>query len=199
MARSAFLVYFEQKVYNSKTKTTTTQKTATAMTCIDRVAKALDLDAGERALKFSLVQKRKKAAFKKNVWTKDAEGNWLVSQVDMPETEINYVFSSRARKNKVTLYLRGKGTNKSQRTLTFTAPATLTVAQIGDALADLIPATKRGTGVDDILPVFSINGGRQYPLPSKSEADATPEVNVPDTQAEAQTIISTAEPQKPTK
>lgn len=200
MGREAFLVFFKQQVTDTKEKTTTTQNTTTVITMIDRVAKFLGLDNASNRLTLDLKNTKKRAGYKKKGWKKDEAGEWVQEEMEIPEAEIPITFSSKARTNKITLFVRGKGANaKSQKQVTVTAPATLTVAQIADALGDLIPTSKRGTTATDLYPYFSINGGRRYPIPTKAQAEATPEVNVPDTQAEIQTVLSTAEPQKPTK
>ncbi|MGL4375982.1 MAG: hypothetical protein ACRCT1_06055 [Microcoleaceae cyanobacterium] len=198
MARYSFLVAFEQKVTTNGT--TTTQKAVTVMSCCQRVAEMLGLENSPRAYQMKLTDTRKRAAHDKMVWKKDpATGAWAQAKITIPETQIVQSFSSNAKSQKITLFLRGKGANKTSRTLTFTAPSTLTVGQIADALGDLIPPSKRGTAADDILPIFSLKGGRQYPIPTKTAADATPQVDVPDTEAETTAKLAAAEPQKPTK
>jgi hypothetical protein len=198
MARFAFLCEFKQKVENKKKGTTSTQKAVTVFSCIDRVAKALDLDTSDRVLKFDVTQTRKKAAYDKMVWEQNASGDWIQTKKSFAASDVPFIFSAKAKSQKITLYLRGKGVNlKAKRQLTLTAPATLNIGQIADALGDLIPASKRGTSASDIDGMFSVNRGPKHLIPTKADADATPDVNVPETASEAKTIISTADPQVP--
>ena len=199
MGRDSFLAYFEQVVVDSS-GAKTTQKTTTVITMIDRVSKALDLENSTAKLQMGLAQVKKRASYEKNFWKKDADGNWIQSKKTIDAADIPFTFDSKARKNKITLFVRGKAGNvKSKRTLTVTASATLTVNQIGDALGSLIPTSKRGSSATDIEPFFSVNGGRRYPLPTKAAADATTEVKVPESQAEITATLAAAEPQKPAK
>lgn len=196
MGRDSFLVYFEQEV--TQDGVTTTQKTATVITMLDRVSAALDLNNSAAKLIMGLDQVKKRAEYKKKIWKKDPGGEWIQEEITIPAADIPHSFDSKARGNKITLFVRGKGGNlKSKRTLTVTAPVTLTVGQIGDALGSLIPSSKRGSTATDIEPFFAVNGGRRYPLPSKATADATTKVKVPQTQAEIETTLAAAEPQTP--
>jgi hypothetical protein len=196
MTRYAFLCEFKQRV--EKKGKVSTQKAVTVLSCIDRVAKALDIDTSDRILKFDLTQTRKKAAYEKMVWGQDASGVWVQSKKAFPVSEVPFIFSAKAKSQKITLFLRGKGANiKSKKQLTITAPATLTIGQIGDALGDLIPSTKRGNSATDIDGMFAVNRGPKHLIPLKIDADLTADVNVPETATEAKTMISTADPQVP--
>jgi hypothetical protein len=70
----------------------------------------------------------------------------------------------------------------------------LSIAEIGDALGDIIPATKvnrtGATGAADIDPFFIIKGGGTYPIPLQAEAEATTDTDAAGTPAEEVTLLA---------
>lgn len=116
-----------------------------------------------------------------------------VASVVVPAGKKTYNAYSKANAKQVTLKTGPSVTGK-RRTLTFTFPSHLTVADIGDALAELLPAEKVASTVAatpvQVEPFYTIVGGNTYPLKSLVQAEATPFPNLAKTPAEEVTILA---------
>lgn len=109
--------------------------------------------------------------------------------------------SKRACAKKVFLTTGKPKTAKgSKRKISFTFPSFMSVAEISDALGELIPATKIATtatvGASEIEPFFTIVGGGTYPIMTKTAAEAATKTDVATTEAEQVTIVTTTKSKK---
>jgi hypothetical protein len=105
------------------------------------------------------------------------------------------VYNAYAKPNAKTVRLRtGRNAAGKKRTLTFTFPSYLTVSDIGDALSELLPATKVATTgaatPQQVEPFYTIVGGNTYPLKTVTQAEATNFPNLAKTPAEEITILA---------
>lgn len=110
--------------------------------------------------------------------------------------KITYAPDSSPRARTVILKTGAKAL-KAYRTLSLTFPSNLSVAQIGEALAEYIPSGKIQTTAGnptatEIFPQYTIKGGKTYSLMSKAEAVTSTAVTVPSTPAEQTTLLNTA-------
>ncbi|PAX58363.1 hypothetical protein [Brunnivagina elsteri] len=80
-------------------------------------------------------------------------------------------------------------------TLTFRFPSWATIWTIADALGELIPLTKikADPTATDIFPFFTVKGGRKYPIMAKTDAEGNTDASVPNTSAEAQSLLTQSE------
>ncbi|MEG4066256.1 hypothetical protein QUA42_02690 [Microcoleus sp. Pol11C2] len=193
MGRFAFLVK-----YTAVGQTGTgTDPYRTSCSCIERVANFLDI----KGLVYTpsegdLVDR---AAYSRSVPKPDG----TFADVAVAEGKRVYLANSRAGSKKVFLTTGLKTTKGTKRQLSITFPSFLSVAQIADALGELIPATKIATtgtvGVGEIEPFFSIEGGRTYPIMPKAAAVAAIATAVAITEAEQVTITTTTKSRKKRK
>lgn len=106
-----------------------------------------------------------------------------------------YLPNGRAGAKKVELTRGGVTEQGNKKTLSFTFPSFVSVAEIADALGELIPATKIATtatvGENEIQPFFKIKGGRSYPIVPNAAAIAATRTDVATTEAEQVTIATT--------
>lgn len=116
--------------------------------------------------------------------------------------EISYLPPSKALGKtvllKTGLKTPGSVTQKANyRTIALTFGTAVTVGQIAEFLAEIIPDTiiQRGgnaPSVSEIFPQFTIKGGRTYPIGLKAAAEAGTDVNVPSTPAEQAVVVTLA-------
>lgn len=153
--------------------------------CTERVAKFLKIET-----LFAKPVERDRKGYTKSVL--NAQGTPVEKTV--AAGKILSLASTKARSRTVVLRTGAKA-KKTNRTITLTFSSGLSVAQIGEALAEYIPDTviQRTTGVPsatEIYPQYTIKGGRTYPIPLKAVAEASTEVNAPATDEEQKTVAA---------
>jgi len=184
MARSSFLVKYRDKGQTG----TGTDFYRTTCSCIPRVAKFLDIDTKQYVPSLNDLVER--VAYTRTYVKADGTDG----EVTVPEGQRNYLAYGKANARTVFLMTGRKTAKGNRRKLSFTFPSYLSIAEIGDALGDLIPATKvnrtGATGAADIDPFFIVKGGGIYPIPPQSEAEATTDTDVAGSPAEEVTLLS---------
>jgi hypothetical protein len=184
MARTSFLVKYKDKGQTG----TGTDFYRTTCSCIPRVAKFLDIDTKQYVPNLDDLVDR--AAYTR-VYTKP---DGTDGEVTVPEGKRTYLASGKPNARTVFLVTGRKTTKGNRRKLSFTFPSYLSIAEIGDALGDIIPATKvnrtGATGAADIDPFFIIKGGGTYPIPLQAEAEATTDTDAAGTPAEEVTLLA---------
>lgn len=85
--------------------------------------------------------------------------------------------------------------SKRYHTISFRFPGWATVWVIADALGTIIPSDhiKLDPGADDILPYFTVKGGRKYPIMAKSDATSSPDAQVATNPQEAASLANQAD------
>lgn len=156
-------------------------------TCSERVAKFLKIET-----LFAKPVERDRKGYTKSVL--NAQGAPVEKTV--AAGKILSLASAKARSRAVVLRTGAKA-KKTNRTITLTFPSSLSVAQIGEALAEYIPdtviqRTASTPSATEIYPQYSLKGGRTYPIPLKAAAEASPEVNAPATDEEQKTVAAVA-------
>ncbi|MCC3410108.1 MAG: hypothetical protein JGK17_32160 [Microcoleus sp. PH2017_10_PVI_O_A] len=168
------------------------------MSCNARVARFLDITTSPAIPTGNA--KRPRKSFKKQYIKKDGTRGELT----VAAGENTYLPAARALARKVTLKTGAK-TLKGKQTLSLTVSSGMTVAQIAEMLAEIIPEGKiqRGStgtapSATEIFPEFTVKGGRTYPIPLKATAETGTGVDVPDTAAAGDTAIGAADTKAPT-
>ena len=184
MARMSFLVKYKAKGQGG----TGTDFYRTSCSCIPRVAKFLDIDTKQYVPNEADVVER--AGYTRTYAKPDGtDGEVTVAAGTM-------VYLAKGKPGAKTVFLKtGKKTTKgTRRKLSFTFPSYLSISEIGDALGDIIPATKvnqtGNTGAAEVEPFFYVKGGGTYPIPLQPEAEATTDTDVAGTPAEEITILA---------
>lgn len=160
------------------------------MTCTAKAANFLGIT--DKQYSGSVPRERK--AYAKQIL--DAAGAEKLVQV--PAGQITFMPSSRAGAKTVFLKTGMKSTvKKNHRTLSLTFGSSVTVGQIAEFLAEIIPATKiqrtsTAPSATEIFPQFSLKGGRTYPIGLEPQAEESVEVNVPETPAEQAAVVAQA-------
>lgn len=167
----------------------------TTMTCQTRTANFLGIAAQAYQPTGAL---RPRKGYTRSVL--DAAG--LAKSVVVPAGEASYLPPSKALGKTVTLKTGlktpGSATQKpNYRIISMTFGTAVTVGQIAEFLAEVIPDTviQRTTGAPsatEIFAQFTLKGGRTYPIGLKASAEASTDVNVPSTPAEQATVVTTA-------
>ncbi len=164
------------------------------MSCNKRVAEFLDITNSPTIPTGKAKRKRKE--YEKAYIKKDGSRD----KVTVKAGERDFYPSNKPLAQKVIL-TTGAQALKTNQTLSLTASSGMTVGQIAEMLAEIIPDTKikrSGTPTaTDIYPQFKLKGGRLYPIPLKAVAEASANVNVPDTADAADTAIGAAETKQP--
>jgi hypothetical protein len=185
MARTSFLVKYKDKGQSG----TGTDFYRTTCSCIPRVAKFLDMLAKQYVPNLADVVDR--AGYTRTHVKPDGTDG---EPIEVAEGKRNYLAYGKANARTVFLTRGGKTGKDNKRKLSFTFPSYLGIAEIGDALADIIPASKinrdGNTAATDIEPFFTVKGGGTYPIPTKAEADATTDLDAADTPAEEVTLLA---------
>lgn len=194
MARLAFLIGFKGQDPSEKPPDSAKENLIGVFTCKTTVATFLGIETKAYVAKAENVRERK--SYTKNVMKSVGGAAPALVDVIVPAGEIIYTPTSSARARTVILKTGAKA-NKANRTISLTFPSNVTVAQIGEALAEYIPATKiqvtaTKPSSTEIYPQFSIKGGRTYSLLPKAEAEASTNVTAPDTPAEQTTVVTAA-------
>ncbi|AKG21248.1 hypothetical protein [Calothrix sp. 336/3] len=96
---------------------------------------------------------------------------------------------------------RTVGKGSAYHTLTFRFPGWATIANISEALGELIPANKikETPTSDDIRPYFKVVGGRTYPITLESDAETSTDVQVPENSTELEALQTQADIKKTRK
>jgi hypothetical protein len=121
-------------------------------------------------------------------------------QATVAEGKRVYLANTRAGKKTVILTTGGKTTKGTRRTLSITFPSFLNVAEIADALGELIPTGKVATSATvqatEVEPSFKLLGGRSYPIVKSADAIASTATDVAISEAEQVTIVTTTKSRK---
>lgn len=186
MTRLAFMAGYKGQDPSEKPADAAKENLLGYFTCETRVAKFLKIDT-----LYSRTVKRTRAAYTKSVMIAG-----VGTEKTIPAGEIEFVPDTRARSRTVILKT-GMSALKTKRTLSLTFPSKMTVAQIGEALAEYIPdaTIQRGATApsnSEIYPQYKIKGGRTYPLPLKIDAESSLSVDAPSTPAEQAALASKA-------
>lgn len=195
MARLAFLVGFRGQQPGDTTPDAGLENLKGVFTCKQQVAQFLGIQ--DKVYVPSADTQVDRAGYVKNVMKRDpATGVSAYADITVPAGKITYAPSSRARAKTVVL-TTGARAKKTFRTLSLTFPSNMTVAQIGEALAEYIPDTKvqrtaANPSATEIFPQFSIKGGRTYSLGTKADAETSTNVDAPDSKAEQSAILAKA-------
>jgi len=189
MGRYAYLVKYTRE------GTGGTKQYRTTFNCAERVAKFFEIEGLVYTPSPEDVVDR--AGYTRE-YTK-ADGT--VGSVTVPAGKIVYKGnSSRACGKKVFVTTGAKTTNGTKKTLALTFPSFLSVAEISDALGEIIPAGKIATtatvGANEIAPFFTIRGGGTYAIMTKTAADASTKTDVATTEAEQTALTATTESKK---
>lgn len=184
MARVSFLVKYRDKGQTG----TGTDFYRTSCSCIPRVAKFLDIETKQYVPSQEDVVDR---AGYTRTYTKPDGTDGTVTVAD---GKMTYLAKGKPGARTVFVTTGRKTAKGTRRKLSFTFPSYLSVAEIGDALGDLIPAAKvnrtGATGAADIDPFFTLKGGNTYPIPLQTVAEASTDTDVPGTPAEEVTLLA---------
>jgi len=185
MARCSYLVEYQR---TTPGPTAVVVEYRTTCSCIPRVADFFGVKANQFVT--DVADKIDRAAYNRSYTKADGTKGTLSVLVG------KIVYAAYGKANAKTVIVKtGPNTTTSKRqTLTFTFPSFLNIAEIGDALSDLIPPAKvASTGVatpEQIEPFFTIVGGRTYPLPASTTATTTPFPDLVKTPLEETALLS---------
>lgn len=195
MARLAFLIGYKGQDPAEKPPDAALENLKGVFTCKQEVANFLGIETFVYTPSNTTVTTR--AAYTKNIMKRDpVTGVSAYADISVPAGQITYAPSNRARAKTVILKT-GARAKKSYRTISLTFPSNVTVAQIGEALAEYIPdgkiqRTASNPSVTEIFPQYTIKGGRTYSLGLKADAETSTSVTAPATKAEQTTVVTTA-------
>ncbi len=188
MTRLAFMVGFKGQDRSEKPADAAKENLIGYFSCEKRVAVFLGIES-----LYAKSVKRTRASYTKNVLVNGVATDKVVEAGD-----VDYMPSTKARSRTVVLKTGAKA-KKTNRTLSLTFPSTMSVAQIGEALAEYIPDGKiqpptssAAPAATEIYPQFTIKGGRTYPLMLKAAAETSTSVDAPATDAEQVTLAAKA-------
>ncbi|MEG3936277.1 MULTISPECIES: hypothetical protein [unclassified Microcoleus] len=190
MGRLAFLVGYKGQDPSEKPTDATLESLIGTFTCTSRVAGFLGIV--DKQYVPSGEANRDRKGYTKSVL--NAAG--VATDVVVPAGKISYTPDASARARTVILKT-GALAKKTKRTVSLTFPSAMTVAQIGEALAEYIPDGKvQRTGTapsaTEIYPQYTIKGGRTYPLPLSATAETSTSVDAPSTTAEQAALLAKA-------
>lgn len=190
MGRLAFLVGFKGQDPGETPKDATLENLVGTFTCTSRVADFLDIVTKQYVPSGEANRDRK--GYTKSVL--NAAG--VATDITVPAGKISYTPDASPRAKTVTLKTGAKA-KKTNRTISLTFPSSMTVSQIGEALAEYIPdgkiqRTSTAPSATEIYPQYTIKGGRTYPLPLKADAESSTSVDAPDTKAEQAALLAKA-------
>jgi hypothetical protein len=188
MGRFSFLVKYTRKT------TTGTDTYRTSCSCVGRVADFLDIkNMVYTPSEGDLVDR---AGYTRE-YTK-ADGT--KGEVTVAEGKRIYLANSKAGAKKIFFRTGAKTTKGTKKTLSMTFPSFLTIAEIADALGELIPATKIAAtatiGTGEIEPFFTLEGGGTYPIMASTAAVASTATAVATTEAAQVTITTSTKSRK---
>lgn len=190
MPRLAFLIGFKGQDQSETPKDAALENLVGTFTCTNRVANFLDIVTKQYVPSSEANRERK--GYTKSVLGKDG----TAKDVSVLAGKITYTPDASPRAKTVILKTGAKA-KKTNRTISLTFPSSLTVAQIGEALAEYIPdgkiqRTAAEPSATEIYPQYTIVGGRTYPLPLKADAESSTGVDAPDTKAEQAAVLAKA-------
>lgn len=112
-----------------------------------------------------------------------------------------YLANTKAGAKKIQLTTgKAKTAKGNKRTISMSFPSFMSVAEIADALGELIPAGKIATtatvGASEIEPFFKLVGGGTYAIVPSAVAVASAATDVATTEAEQVTIATTTKSRK---
>jgi hypothetical protein len=188
MGRYSFLVKYTRK------SATGTDAFRTSCSCIERVANFLDIKAlvytpseGDLVDRAGYVREYTKA-------------DGTTGTVTVAEGKKIYLANSKAGIKKIFFKTGAKTAKGTKKTLSFSFPGFMTVAEIADALGELIPSGKIATtgtvGTSEIEPFFTFKGGGTYPIVPNATATASTATAVATTEAAQVTIATTTKSRK---
>ncbi|MEG4842625.1 hypothetical protein [Microcoleus sp. B9-D4] len=190
MGRFSFLIKYTGKGVTG----TGTDAYRTTCSCIERVANFLDIK--DRVYTPSEGDLVDRAGYTRSMPKPDG----TFADVVVAEGKRIYLANTRAGGKKIQLITGLKTAKGTNRKLHITFPSFMSVAQIADALGELIPATKINTtgvlGATEIKPFFSIEGGRTYPIVPNAAAVASTATVVATTEAAQTTVATTTKSKK---
>lgn len=190
MGRLAFIVGFKGQDPGETPKDAALENLVGTFTCTSRVANFLDIVTQQYVPSGEANRDRK--GYTKSVL--NAAG--VATDIVVPAGKISYTPDASPRAKTVTLKTGAKA-KKTNRTISLTFPSSMTVSQIGEALAEYIPdgkiqRTATAPSATEIYPQYTIKGGKTYPLPLKAAAESSTNVDAPATTAEQAALLAKA-------
>jgi hypothetical protein len=190
MPRLAFLIGYRGQDPSEKPKDAALENLVGTFTCTTRVADFLGIVAKQYVP--SGEANRDRAAYTKSVIGADGQPK----DIEVTAGKIAYTPDASPRAKTITLKTGAKA-KKTNRTISLTFPSSLTVSQIGEALAEYIPdgkiqRTATAPSATEIYAQYTIKGGKTYPLPLKTDAETSTGVDAPDTKAEQAAVLAKA-------
>ncbi|MEG4583061.1 hypothetical protein QUA71_26120 [Microcoleus sp. MON1_C5] len=190
MARLAFLIGYKAQDPSETPKDAALENLVGTFTCKTRVADFLDIVAQQYVPSGEANRDRK--GYTKSVIGADGTAKDIV----VAAGKISYTPDASPR-SKTVILKTGATAKKTKRTISLTFPSNVTVAQIGEALAEYIPdgkiqRTAAAPSATEIYPQYTIKGGRTYPLPLKATAETSTSVDAPSTTAEQTALLAKA-------
>lgn len=194
MARVPFLLKFTKKVPGEGAAAATDKAVRTTFSCVKAVQKKLDIPEESVFIPNADNTVDRKGYTRKY---ENAAGE-EVSAKSVADGKIPYLAYGKANSRQVFLKMlktAATGATKAKyRTLAFTFPSAVNVALIGEALAEIIPESKRDMGTlsaGNVESFFYVKGGRAYPLPTAAKAETGSAANVAETEAEVKAVLDT--------
>ena len=190
MGRLAFLVGYKGQDPGEKPVDAALENLVGTFTCTSRVANFLDIVTKQYVPSGEANRDRK--GYTKSVL--NAAG--VATDITVAAGKISYTPDASPRAKTVTLKTGAKA-KKTNRTISLTFPSSMTVSQIGEALAEYIPDTKiqrtsTAPSATEIYAQYTIKGGKTYPLPLKAAAETSTNVDAPDSAAEQAALLAKA-------
>ncbi len=190
MGRLAFIIGYKGQDPGENPKDATLENLVGCFTCTNRVADFLDIVTKQYVPSGEAIRDRK--GYTKSVIGSDGQAR----DITVPGGKIVYTPDASPRAKTVILKTGAKA-KKANRTVSLSFPSNVTVAQIGEALAEYIPdgkiqRTSTAPGASEIYPQYKIKGGRTYPLPLKVEAESSASVDAPESKTEQAALLAKA-------
>lgn len=192
MSRLVFVFGRKGQDPGEKPADTAKENLLSVMTCKARTANFLDIVSAQYQATGVL---RPRKGYTKSVL--NAAGTPV--DITVQAGDITYMPPNGAMAKTVTLKTGAKtavaGQKPNYRTIAMTFAANVTVGQIAEFLAEIIPETKiqrtaTAPSATEIFPQFTIKGGRTYPIGLKAAAEASTEVDVPSNSAEQAALLA---------
>jgi hypothetical protein len=190
MGRLAFLIGYKGQDPSETPKDAALENLVGTFTCNTRVADFLGIV--DKQYVPSSEANRDRAGYTKSVLGKDG----VAKDIEVKAGKIAYTPDASPRAKTVTLKTGAKA-KKTNRTISLTFPSSLTVSQIGEALAEYIPdgkiqRTSTAPSATEIYAQYTIKGGKTYPLPLKADAESSTGVDAPDSKTEQAALLAKA-------
>ncbi len=190
MGRLAFIIGYRGQDQSEEPKDAALENLVGTFTCTTRVANFLDIV--DKQYVPSGEANRDRKGYTKSVIGADGQPK----DITVPAGKIAYTPDAAPRAKTVILRTGAKG-KKTNRTISLTFPSNVTVSQIGESLAEYIPAgkiqrTSTAPSATEIFPQYTIKGGKTYPLPLQATAETSTAVDAPNTAEEQKAILEKA-------